>query len=218
MAESVRQNNAEGVRDQGQAEPILIPDAISAERIMSVYKFVLKSTFYSSVLVILFLVSLIYPIYLLRLAGKISAEPPFFVVVIIAGALGSLFSSLVRIYRLNSINELLISDPVKSLNSRALFIYSMSSPVIGTIAAAVIYVLFTSELVRGSLFPSFHCMDGEGKCVSFFQYLDRWSPVDSANYGKALMWGFIAGFAERMIPDALTKLSGNFFDNIPQKK
>ncbi len=35
---------------------------------------------------------------------------------------------------------------------------------------------------------------------------DNWSPAKATDYSKALLWGFIAGFAERLVPDVLGKL------------
>jgi hypothetical protein len=33
--------------------------------------------------------------------------------------------------------------------------------------------------------------------------MQSYGPAQASDYAKALLWGFVAGFSERLIPDAL---------------
>ncbi len=51
-----------------------------------------------------------------------------------------------------------------------------------------------------------------GSGMSFDRFIGESDPVDAASYGKLLVWAFIAGFAERFVPDVLTRIAGQPFN------
>jgi hypothetical protein len=63
------------------------------------------------------------------------------------------------------------------------------SPILGAVFAIILYFFFAGGLVTGSLFPEFKL------------------PLDGINVAKLVIWSFIAGFAERFVPDRLDQLS-----------
>ena len=63
------------------------------------------------------------------------------------------------------------------------------SAVSGAIFAAILYLLFASRLLHGGPFPT---VDNGDKSLE--------------DLAKLLIWCFIAGFAERFVPDALDRL------------
>jgi hypothetical protein len=71
-------------------------------------------------------------------------------------------------------------------------IYSMR--YIGTIFGVLIVLIFLGGFVAGSLFPSF-------AGVSFRNIYFEFS--DPSQWARLLLWAFIAGFAERLIPNLL---------------
>jgi hypothetical protein len=81
-------------------------------------------------------------------------------------------------------------------------------PVIGAIAAVVLYMIFAGHLVQGDLFPKIDCQD-KSKCtgglgsllIAFF------GPVEPPDFAKVVVWSFIAGFSERLVPNMLDALS-----------
>jgi hypothetical protein len=82
------------------------------------------------------------------------------------------------------------------------------SPLTGAISATVLYLLFAGGLLKGDLFPLIADAGGPEQALDFQSFLSRIEPKDSGAYAKLLIWGFIAGFAERLVPDTLNRLVG----------
>lgn len=125
------------------------------------------------------------------------------IVVMTAGILGSLVSILIRVI---STEETITKEDFNGLTTSGKFYfisYALIPPLIGAISAVVLYLIFAGEMIAGSLFPVFHCELGEDKCTSFDQFVSNYSPKGSINYAKAIVWGFIAGFSERLLPNIL---------------
>jgi uncharacterized membrane protein YoaK (UPF0700 family) len=105
----------------------------------------------------------------------------------LVGALGGLISSQRRVQDIPSVGESLTDMTNLYFFGRSLAASAMS----GAIFAAILYMLFVSGLVGGKLFPKLEA------------YVPKSPPVDLA---KLLIWCFIAGFAERFVPDTLDRL------------
>ncbi len=68
----------------------------------------------------------------------------------------------------------------------------------------IVYLLFAADLLKGDLFPEFHCAP-EKTCADFHGFVSNWSPSGPAANAKAIVWGFISGFSERFVPDILNR-------------
>jgi hypothetical protein len=162
-------------------------------------------------------------------------SPSITLSVIVCGALGAMFSAATRLYTFRGLPAAVIDTTTKRLGSGYLFAYSLLPILIGAISAAVIYVGFLSGLFKGGLFPEFGChvhpcaglaqlnagspagsfavrMLSElgcraDTCTSFADLIWNYGPKASEDFAKCLIWGFIAGFAERLVPDALQRLA-----------
>lgn len=68
--------------------------------------------------------------------------------------------------------------------------------VVGSVFGLLIFLLFLSSLVQGSLFPSFSNWSG------------RWTTLwfDMSSWSKLIVWCFLAGFSERLVPNLLDNL------------
>ena len=132
---------------------------------------------------------------------------PTLVMVALAGILGATFSILQRTQR-STANV----DPVRALfalnAARSQVFLSLIS---GTIAALILYAVFAGDMINGSLFPNIvngrKGMEGAAmQVVHFFQYT---GPASHADHGKLLVWAFVAGFAERLVPDILDRFTAS---------
>ena len=74
------------------------------------------------------------------------------------------------------------------------------APLTGALFALVLFLIFDGGLIRGSIFPDVN---------QIFQL--------SGEFGKLLVWGFIAGFAERLVPDTLDNLVSKRGDSTSAK-
>lgn len=74
------------------------------------------------------------------------------------------------------------------------------APISGAVFAVVLMLLFAGEILTGTLFPEFNTVK---QPVDFFLSL---SLDDNTSYAKLLIWSFIAGFAECLVPDTLDRI------------
>jgi hypothetical protein len=126
------------------------------------------------------------------------------IAVIVAGAGGGFVSSLRRLYSFQDIFPR--REYVQLFRKMNFYVaaYSLVPAVVGMIGAVMVYLMFAAGLLKGDLFPEFHC--ASGACTDFHGFVSYWSPKDAAANAKAIVWGFIAGFSERFVPDILNRL------------
>jgi hypothetical protein len=142
-------------------------------------------------------------------------EPSIFLIVALAGSLGAFVSALTRLYHFQDLPTALVAEDLKGLHSIYLAIYSFVPPFVGAISAAVLYMVFAGGLFDGALFPHFVCKLDQG-CRSFANFISYWGPDDAPDYAKALVLGFVAGFAERFVPDTLSALAKSANETHPK--
>lgn len=96
------------------------------------------------------------------------------------------------------------------------WVYVCLSPLVGGILAVVTYVFFVSGVLRGTFFPEFEpdpapLPDGLARLFAVHG-------VTAADYGKMLLWGFIAGFSERFATDIINRFEANAADEVQPEK
>jgi hypothetical protein len=79
--------------------------------------------------------------------------------------------------------------------------YLWLSPLLGAIFAVILTLLFLSGILTGSLFPSFP------GAAAHTSSLREMLPQSGTEFAKLFVWCFLAGFAERMVPDSLDRLA-----------
>lgn len=169
-------------------------------KILGAYKKLLTYQFIGTV-------GLVVVMILILVMGYVSKtfSPPLLFLVILGGMLGAFFSALTRLYDVDQAGVALITPTLQGLGGRYMLMYSAVPPVVGAIAAVVLHVVFVSKLVQGALFPVMACEDGQ-ICKSLSQLMQNYLPLTPEDYGKALVWSFVAGFSERFVPDLLQGL------------
>jgi len=126
------------------------------------------------------------------------------------GFVGAGFSVLSRLYSLKWSPRLAAQTEDVQALKKGLVINCVLSMSEGVIAAGVIHLLFTSGLLKGDLFPAFDEPPGELETV-FMRFL-AYEPSSVADVAKLFAWAFVAGFAERLVPDKLNQLAGKVGD------
>ncbi|HSU19153.1 MAG TPA: hypothetical protein VLI45_05350 [Acidobacteriaceae bacterium] len=111
------------------------------------------------------------------------------------GIIGGFVSSQRRMQSIPTDGDPLIS--VFGLENAGYYLWL--SPLLGAIFAAVLSLLFISGILEGTVFPAFN-QNATG-------YLAQAIPASSMDYAKLFTWCFLAGFAERLVPDSLDRLT-----------
>ena len=76
----------------------------------------------------------------------------------------------------------------------------------GALFSFLLFMMFIGDLVSGDLFPKFGTISNGTVGVLLLDVINHAAPISSADYAKHIIWSFLAGFAERLVPDTLTKL------------
>lgn len=125
--------------------------------------------------------------------------------VMAAGAGGGFVSSLRRLYSFEDVFPRREYVHLFQKMNFYVIAYSLVPPLVGVIGAFVVYLLFAAGILKGDLFPEFRCLEGH-TCNDFHGFVAYWLPADAESNAKAIIWGFIAGFSERFVPDILNRM------------
>jgi hypothetical protein len=126
------------------------------------------------------------------------------------GIIGGFVSSQRRMERIPSDGDPLIG--VFGLESADYYLWL--SPMLGGIFAVILMLMFVAGILKGTVFPDFFIptMDIAAQHVpsrglSYFEFAWHTLPKAGDDYAKLFVWAFLAGFAERLVPDSLDRLS-----------
>ncbi|NER81564.1 MAG: hypothetical protein F6K42_18770 [Leptolyngbya sp. SIO1D8] len=78
------------------------------------------------------------------------------------------------------------------------------SPLFGGLFAFVLYGVFASGIIQGEIFPKFK--SSEEEYTTPYEFVDKTVPETNSDMAKAILWAFIAGFAEGFVPNFIDKL------------
>jgi hypothetical protein len=96
-------------------------------------------------------------------------------------------------------------DPIDSISQLMHNWPKVFLPAIdGAIFAFVLYMLVRAGLLAGDVFPKFSSEDNKNGLV-LLDFLRQGRPEAASDYAKLIVWSFIAGFAERFVPDTLSR-------------
>jgi hypothetical protein len=113
------------------------------------------------------------------------------------------------IQRIQSLPE---GDPLFRMSLvRAGWFALIFSPIAGGAFAVILYFVFIAQLLKGPAFPVIDTPDHRVSLAIFASAIfgtDGTNPHSGADWAKLLIWSFLAGFAERLVPDQLTRIAG----------
>ncbi len=142
---------------------------------------------------------------------KYATRAPLLAFCIMMGALGG-FISLMR--------RMQASDPRVCVGVTRLIQLEhgrhtvILAPVTGAIFAVILFLMFAGGVLQGQFFPHIFPVDNENVAKAFPQgltfrhFLDLVKPSRAEDVALVLLWSFMAGFAERLVPDALERIVG----------
>ena len=82
------------------------------------------------------------------------------------------------------------------------------APLTGAVFAVLLYVMFGAGMLEGALFPKIVSASGAVPSgLSFSTFSKAIGPATGADWCKLLVWSFLAGFAERLVPDTLDRIT-----------
>jgi len=84
------------------------------------------------------------------------------------------------------------------------------SIISGAISALVVFSVFAGGMVQGALFPTFvnkFTYTDAPFPMKLYDFFNSTGPQTHLDHGKLLVWCFIAGFAERFVPDMLDRFT-----------
>jgi hypothetical protein len=128
--------------------------------------------------------------------------------VIYCGLIGGFVSSQRRMQTIPTGGDPLTS--IYELKNGQYFLWF--APLTGGIFALVLMLIFMGRILQGIIFPEFSNLD-PGRVLLQVIHGNNWVftstllPKTSADYALLFLWSFIAGFAERFVPDAVDRLT-----------
>lgn len=151
-------------------------------------------------IVILIGVGIILLVVLLNVMGVSQSRPATLLPVLFVGAMGGLLSMQ---QRYQSISR--EGDPIDNISELTQGWSRLFLPAIsGAIFAGLLYMMVIGGLLQGDLFPAIPKTPENPEGVGLLDLLQHGRPDSSSSYAKLIIWSFLAGFAERFVPDTLS--------------
>ena len=140
------------------------------------------------------------------LLAKWGSDTDILFLTFLAGCVGGVLNNYTRVSAMDSAKNPAITTTAQL---RVAVIQLYISFFVAGILAFVIYGIFASKLATGPLFPKFVGYDQNYESVT--QLLKCLAPEKNEDAAKAVIWGFVAGWSEKLLPnllDAFTKRAG----------
>ena len=109
-----------------------------------------------------------------------------------------------------------VSDEELTLLTKSWF-QILLIPVFGGIFALVLYCLFLSQIISGSLFPDFYIpkpLTSAPDATFLIDVFTKTYPQTGQDLAKFLFWSFVAGFSERFVPQIISNVASKASEQI----
>jgi hypothetical protein len=110
-------------------------------------------------------------------------------IAMVAGMMGAAFSMLI------GLRDRLQVATFDELKMQRRYTYILSRTIIGLGAALILTFFMAAELLTGTFFPEFKFAPGSNRML----------PLDSKTISLLVVWSFIAGFSEKLVPNIISK-------------
>ena len=123
----------------------------------------------------------------------------FLLLLFFSGALGGVISTYIRV------KSLPLMDKEEAVTRMLAVLQIYITPIIAGIFGFLLYLLFASGLLTGALFPEFSGLENPFETAQ--SMIEQTKVKTNLDGIKALVWSFIAGFSEKMVPNILDKIA-----------
>jgi hypothetical protein len=127
------------------------------------------------------------------------------IAVVFAGVMGAFVSMQERLQTFSHKGDPIYNLSLLTHGWLSIFL----SPISGAIFAAILYLFFTGGFLTGTIFPAMTTLpdvDNPQSIVELSDFILYTGPKTGKDFALLLIWSFIAGFAERFVPDTLMRL------------
>jgi hypothetical protein len=133
-------------------------------------------------------------------AARTGAYSDILLLVFCAGSVGAVINNYYRLAKLSEVDKAALEALDGTVFTMQIYVSVLISGVLGLI----MYGLFLSGMLQGDLFPKFKNTTQDFE--SIFKMLRIVVPDQNIDTAKAIVWAFIAGFSERLVPNVLDRL------------
>jgi hypothetical protein len=126
-----------------------------------------------------------------------------FQLMVLGGAAGGTMSLIQRVQALPEADPLLFRLSGTTTIIQSLII----PPLTGAMFAGFLFFMFASKVVEGVTFPNIVVPPATPNGIDFSTFLFTAKPDSGKSFALAIVWAFVAGFAERFVPDTINRLT-----------
>lgn len=122
--------------------------------------------------------------------------------VVVLGVMGGYTSCLRRVSTLVAGTDQIAAIQALSASRSSM----VAAPILGVIFSLLLLLCFQGGLVKGAVFPNLEVIPNTAFDTPFLQFLFGTVKAANEDFAKLLVWSFIAGFSERLMPDMIDRL------------